>query len=282
MIDWLKLIRWKNLALIFISQSLIFHYLYPNNELPLDIILYFFYTFFITAGGNIINDYFDIIPDKKNKPHKLIVGHHINLQQTLIGYYVFNIIGFSLNLIALYLSANILVFNMVNIIMILLYYYSKTLKGKPFIGNILVAALTGISILLISFIIESNASQKRIIYTLSFFAFMLNLIREIVKDIEDIKGDSIAKLKTLPIIIGVKRTVVILKVLMIITSVLLITLSYFTNTIILKTYLIIPITIPLLYCYYMLKQPFKKNLLSKISSILKLIIAFGIFTVIFT
>lgn len=278
---WFNLVRWKNLSIILVGQLVIILSLYPKNQITLSCILFIVYTLCFTAAGNIINDCFDITADKVNKPNKLIINKYIKYSNAITGYYIINGIGVILCLVSLYLTHNILVFFIVLNIIILLFYYSKTLKGKPLIGNILVALLTALSILLISLVLKSNTSQKLVIYILSFFAFILNLTRELIKDIEDITGDKAAKFKTLPILIGLKRTNYIIKTNIYITIICLSVTNLYFSSYYVKTYIILFLICPLAYCLQLLKGIPKKNSFTKISAILKFIIAFGIFTVLF-
>ncbi len=276
---WLHLVRWKNLFLILITQILILQFVYPATKITPAIYLFLTYTLLFTAAGNIINDYFDVITDSINKPHRVIVGKRINPKTVFNTYLTINSIGFFLNLLSFYQNHNILLFSIVTLIMILLYGYSKILKGKALIGNITIATLTALSVFLFTLIIDNSTHQTTCIYVLSFFAFMLNLSREIVKDLEDIKGDKAAGLKTLPILIGVQRTTVILKTLIISTALAFVLINSYIKNNVLKVYILLFLVTPLLYGYYLLRK--EKKLFSKISNLLKLIIAFGIFTVLF-
>ncbi|NIJ44595.1 4-hydroxybenzoate polyprenyltransferase [Wenyingzhuangia heitensis] len=236
----------------------------------------------MAAAGNIINDYFDITTDQINKPNKQIVSKIISAKNSFLLYIVFNTLGLLFGTFACYYLQNIALFCYGIFSILLLYIYSKKAKGIPFLGNFLIASLTGFSILFFLLIIPSNKYQTQTIYALSYFAFILNLIREVVKDIEDVKGDKKAKLNTLPIAIGTKYTVLLCKFLMGITFSSLLIVLYLSNSIYLKIFISFFLIIPLAYCYQQLKFPYKKNQISKISRILKLIIACGILAVFFT
>ncbi|MGY5352739.1 geranylgeranylglycerol-phosphate geranylgeranyltransferase [Wenyingzhuangia sp. IMCC45533] len=278
---WFCLIRWKNLLLVAFSQILILLFVYTPNKTSANNILYICITLLLTAAGNIINDYFDIDTDKINKPKKVIIDDKISKQKAINIYYVLTAIAITLNIISFYFYHNLTLFTFINLTAVLLYIYSCHLKQKALIGNILIAALTGLSIFLISLVIPSNSREKQIIYLLVFFAFLLNLNREIIKDAEDIRGDRAAKLSTLPILIGIKRTCLVLKATLAFTTLCLVFVSLHVSHVWLKAYLFLFIVFPLVYCYYLLHQKHKKNLFTQISTILKLIIAFGIFTVLF-
>lgn len=168
---------------------------------------------------------------------------------------------------------------------LLLYFYAKKLKAKPFIGNLIVAFLIGISIFILAifeldFLIK-NKNQKlvfNIIIVLSIFAFFINLTREIIKDIEDINGDYALKMKTLPILIGINRT----KSIALITCIfpiglLLIMLLNFSEVYkFTMLYLLIAVFLPLVYVIIKLFSAKKKNDFKKLCTILKFTMFLGV------
>ena len=282
MIAILQLIRWKNLVLINICQVSIVWSIYSLSQITLPIFFYLICTFCFAASGNIINDIFDIIPDEINKPHKLIVGTKISIKKSYIAYYTFNIIGLIFVIWASLLLNNYIFFIYGVPVILLLYLYSKYLKGVPVVGNILIACFTSFSLLFFLILIPSSLEQKQIIITLALFAFLINWIREIIKDIEDVKGDKKANLNTLPILIGTKRTSNIARIITFFSLLFLMILLYLSDKILFKIYILITLILPLSYIFIILKKSQKKHDFSKISKILKFIIAFGIFTILFT
>ncbi len=195
----------------------------------LDFFLLVFSTLLIAAAGNVINDYFDVRADRVNKPEKLIIGVYVKRRWGIISHWLFNAIAFG---IAIYLSWKQQTFwyLFVHLLSInLLWGYSSYFKRKPAIGNIVVAALTALVPILVSIYFhiqpelaynaESGSYPFNKTYTpdvvlivsviLAIFAFILNLTREIVKDIQDIPGDQLLRAKTLPIVFGIKTTKII-------------------------------------------------------------------------
>ncbi|MDP5010367.1 MAG: geranylgeranylglycerol-phosphate geranylgeranyltransferase [Crocinitomicaceae bacterium] len=192
----------------------------------IDFILLVFSTCLIAAGGNIINDYFDVKADRINKPEKLIITKHIKRRWAIVSHWSFNGIAF---LIGIYLSIkyNSLSFVFIHLISInLLWFYSMYFKRKVLIGNIMIAFLTAlVPMLALLFMIYSpNESNQladpsafgwimdydfALIQFITFFAFVQNLAREILKDIQDIEGDKLIYVKSLPMVIGIKKTMVI-------------------------------------------------------------------------
>ena len=163
-------------------------------------------TLLIAAAGYLINDYYDKETDLINKDNK---QNTLSKRALLTGYII-------LNSTALILSFTFAFSNYIFWIfpssIILLWLYSYRLKGLPFIGNIVVAILSAtvpflyLSIQEITIDCVSNTYKSSVDLTIifSFLAFFSTLARELVKDIEDMKGDKAQELKTIPILWGIK------------------------------------------------------------------------------
>lgn len=189
------------------------------DDNPIDFFLLVFSTVLIAAGGNIINDYFDVKADRINKPDKLIITKHIKRRWAILTHWILNGIAFA---IAIYLSAKLqtLWFVFIHLLSInSLWFYSMLFKRKILTGNLLIASLTAlIPILVIVYFKVGNTYYHQfpefepaswtsiidfnIIYLLAFFAFIQNFAREIVKDVQDIEGDRLIYVKSLPMKIG--------------------------------------------------------------------------------
>lgn len=177
-------------------------------------------TVVIAAAGYIINDYYDIKIDLINKPERVVIGKSITRRYALFFHSILLTIGVGLGF---FIGWKIGVINFFS--SFLLWWYSNSLKRQPFIGNFVVAWLTSISIVLVNILYDVNNSLV-IIYAL--FAFFMTLIREILKDMEDLKGDNTFGCRTLPIIWGIRRTKIIIYVLLalLFTSVLLLNAKF--------------------------------------------------------
>lgn len=152
----------------------------------------------ITAAGYMINDYYDVKIDYVNKPKEVVVGKGIKRSVIIFLHSLLNFIGIA---IGFAISTPI---GWVNFgAAFLLWWYSNRLKRAPFIGNLTIAFLSAISVFIIGLHYQKS---ELLIFTYAIFAFFLNLIREILKDIEDRNGDRKHGLRTLPIIIGFRKT----------------------------------------------------------------------------
>lgn len=287
---YLNLIRWRNLLLIVYVFILLKVFFFPSFNLETTLstfhfLVLLFSVLFITAAGYIINDIFDISADKINKPNKVIISNIVSVEQAKHWYKITNTIGIVLGvLICLKISKPTYSFIFIGT-SLLLYYYSKYLKGKPFIGNLIVSFLIALSVIILPiFDVDFSTKSKpqntaiQIIILLSFFAFLLNLIREMLKDIEDINGDNTLNLKTLPIIFGRKRVRDFTFFICLIPIGLLLFLIYelSNNYKFTMLYLLLFTLIPLLYIAVKLRSAKAKKEFQKLSLLLKIIMFLGI------
>jgi len=283
---FLHLIRWKNLALLLYIQlvlKLIFfnRFLTETNLTTLQFSILVSAIILVTAAGYIINDVFDIKTDLVNKPKKVIVSKIFSIEDAKRYYLITNSLGITLG-IGLSLNIQKPPYALFFIgAPLLLYYYSKKLKGIPLIGNISVSILIAISILIIALFdvpLQNNFFIFKTIYLLIGFAFFLNLVREIIKDIEDIKGDYNSNIKTLPILIGIERTKKIASLLCLFPLTLLLILVFNFASIykITMLYLSLFSILPLLYFMIKLPKATTKKKLNNLSTLLKTCMFLGI------
>ncbi|GMQ27014.1 geranylgeranylglycerol-phosphate geranylgeranyltransferase [Algoriphagus sp. oki45] len=193
-----------NLLLVAFAQGMTAYFLVETNAQGLPVLqdyrlyLLILSTVIITAAGYMINDYYDVKIDYVNRPHEVVVGKVIKRRVVLVLHTVFNFTAIGLGYLIAPRMALINFFAA-----FLLWLYSNRLKREPFIGNLTVAFLTGLAIYLVAFYYQKN---ELLVFTYSMFAFFLNLIREIIKDIEDRPGDRKHGCRTLPIVIGFRKT----------------------------------------------------------------------------
>ncbi|RXP61912.1 prenyltransferase [Lutibacter sp. HS1-25] len=287
---YLKLVRWKNLLLIvyvfLIFKLLLFKSLHLKTILStLDFTLLLSAVLCITAAGYIINDIFDVKCDVINKPKKTIVSKTITIETAKQWYKTTNITGVLLGvLLCLKIEKPSYAF-IFFVSPLLLYFYSKKIKSKPLLGNLLVSGLTAISVVILPFFdldfsIKTNnlVITTQLLTSLFIFAFGLNLIRELLKDIEDINGDYSLKMNTLPIVIGRVRTRNFAFVLTLFLIVFLIYIIIKYNQIyhftILYTFFFV--LAPLSYFIVKLKSAKKKKQYHNLSTLLKIIMFLGI------
>ena len=200
----LKLIRWPNLLMIACSQYLgaIFLIGPPGDYLKyfkdLNLLLICLGTISITAAGYIINDYYDVKIDYINKPERVVVGKILKRRVAMTIHIILNMLGVVAGVLV---SLKLAIIN--TLAAIWLWVYSNQLKRMPLIGNLSVALLSGISIAVVEIHYQSG---NNLVFIYAVFAFFVSLMREIVKDIEDLKGDATFGCKTLPVVWGTRST----------------------------------------------------------------------------
>lgn len=199
----LKLIRWQNLLIIMATQYFATYCLIGNMNIrelltDLNLFLLSISTVLIAAGGYIINDYYDIKIDYVNRPDRVVVGRFLKRRSILFLHAFVTAFGV---LIGISISWQL---GLVNFLAAgLLWLYSNQLKRLALLGNISIAFLTGLAVIVVYILYQESVF---LFSAYAFFAFFISLIREIIKDMEDIEGDRKFDCKTLPIVIGQRKT----------------------------------------------------------------------------
>ncbi|MBK8945228.1 MAG: geranylgeranylglycerol-phosphate geranylgeranyltransferase [Ignavibacteriae bacterium] len=227
----------------------------------------------IAAAGNIINDIFDFNIDLINRPERPLPANEISINFAIILYIIFTAGGLFLSY---YISWD-LFFIAISVSLILL-LYSYLLKRIILLGNITIAFCTALAFIYGG--VTVNNLQAAIIPAL--FAFLVNLIREIVKDVEDQKGDLENNIITFPLKFGMRSTKIILSFLIIVS--ILFTFYPFVNSIYKIEYFLIVLFSVNLILAYVLKLILNinfENKISQISNLLKLSMIFGLIAILF-
>lgn len=240
----LKLIRFYNLLILFLSQLIVRVFLvspYLEKDFiykDLKFLLLCLSTQFIAASGYIINDYYDVKIDIINKPERVVIGKSLKRRKAMFGHFILNLIGVALGFV---ISWKIGIINILTAF--LLWFYSNRLKRIALVGNITISFLTALSIYVVAVFYKE---AHEIIFVFALFSFFISLIREIIKDMEDWKGDSTFGCKTLPIIWGIRKTKNLLYFILTIFFVLITFIGIELNPKVF-IFLIIFILIPLFY-----------------------------------
>lgn len=168
------------------------------------------------AGGNAINDYFDIEADKINRPQKVVIGNAVNRRIALLIHVTTTLIGIFAGVYLAYILRRPAFLLLFVCLPVLLWFYSTHFKKQILVGNLLVAllvALTGYMVVSVEFaaidrVHTANTGEPPlswiwyIVCAYSIFAFISNLAREMIKDMEDKEGDAQAGCHTLVIELG--------------------------------------------------------------------------------
>ncbi len=297
LVSFFQLIRWKNLLMIAAIQLLFKYVYFPafNITTTLDTIhflLLILATLSIAAAGNIINDIQDIEADKINKPQKLLVTKLISKKQATNLYSLMNVIGILLGLyISYYVGKTSFVATFIGTAL-LLNVYSVSLKQKPLIGNLVVSLLISLSILIVGFfdVIPAISSENSVDQYFAFrglidyavFAFMLNFLRELVKDVEDVEGDLQLNMQTLPILIGRKKAKYTIFAIAFIPLTIITYYSFanFSKVPVVLVYMLVIVQLPFLHFMHKLLYSETKEHYRYLSRLLKLIMLLGMLSIV--
>lgn len=299
---FLKLVRLPNLFFIVLTQFLFYYCIL----LPLlgsviavprigreQFVLLSLASVLIAAAGYIINDYFDVNIDQVNKPKKNVVDLVVSRRWAILWHFVLSGIGV---LLSLYISwkTGLWYIALANFACaLLLFGYSVSLKQKLLSGNILISVLTSWVILILCLSefrlspndsVESSwlAAQNKIMrlgFLYAGFAFILTLIREAIKDMEDMEGDARYGSKTMPIAWGVPATKVYVAVWMVVLLALLVAIQVYIIRfhwwwpILYCTFLII---LPLTYAFLKLFKAMTPKQFHYLSTLTKSVMLTGI------
>lgn len=295
---YLKLIRYQNLLLLAFMQ-LLFRYgflKFQNIFLSLNdwqYLLLVLATVLIAAAGYVINDILDQETDYDNDKGNVIVGKLISEKVAYNLYFILNITGVGIG----YYLANVIhkpsFAGAFIIISATLYMYATSLKQMLLIGNIVVALLLSFSVIIIGIFdllpatYEGNQTEMGVLFSIlidyAIFAFIINLIREIVKDMEDVEGDYNNGMSTLPIAIGLGKTSKIVGVLGIIATLILL---WYINSNLMSSklyyaviYGLLFVVAPMIFFVVKVWNAKTKEEFRFLSNVLKWIIFFGILSI---
>lgn len=225
----------------------------------------------VTAAGNIVNDIYDVESDKISHPNRVLVLGMLSKKEAV---YLINL----LNIVAIIIASRLseILFLLVILSSVVLFLYSFYLKKLPLVGNIIIAFLTGLTFIYGGF--AANNPMAAIVPAV--FAFLINLIREIVKDIQDVEGDLKLNYRTLPIKYGVDKSKQIISL---VTFVLVGFTFYpfFTQNYKIEYFLIVMVFVnPLLIlCLKFLFDEKRENRLPVVSNVLKLNMVLGLIAI---
>lgn len=264
------IIRPLNTLIAFFSIFVVYS-LFPGFDISL-FTLIALVLFCYMSGGYILNDFLDMEIDKINKPHRALVKYKINDYVIVIFIVSFFIIGTLIASLLSPLSRDIAIYIALPGIII----YEFIFKRIALIGNIIISILVGLVFVYSEAAITGDVT---ITYKIMILAFSLNLIREVIKDIQDEKGDRAHYFKTLPIILGITGTIYIVRFLSIMFFVVsLLFAPQFMSPFFLPLIFFI-IHLPLLYINLRLTDNISSKECARFSNILKLMIIAGVLIV---
>jgi 4-hydroxybenzoate polyprenyltransferase len=254
-------------------------------------------TLFIAAGGYVINDVLDIELDRINKPDGQVIGKKISEERGNKLHFNLTAIGIAFGLAFSYFVDNLLLAIIFVIIATALFYYSFKYKYMPLIGNLVVALLAAMVVMIYwlfefynlknqpDIFIDASLSfhqLNRFVLAFAFFAFLTTLTREIIKDAQDIEGDKRFGCRTLPVILGpaITRYIVLALEFMILGMVAWFQVILWRTGYSLMTYSLAITQALLIYTIFFTFKVIDKNTWAKLSLLLKLIMVAGMLSLV--
>ncbi len=298
---YLKLVRWPNLLMIVISMYFMRHFvIQPFFNLygfklfmgHFDFFILVLSTILLAAAGYIINDYFDQKIDMHNHPDRIIVGKQIDRREAQILHLILNAIAILMGFYLAWIVKHWVFSLIFPVVSGIFWYYSTTYKKMLLVGNLVVAILTalpplGVFMFEILLLFQKSGLQAVtdgfsfrpvaiIILFFSAFAFITNLIREFIKDLEDLHGDFIYGRKSLPVVIGVGWAKSITLILIFLTSLCILGIAFYLLDPVTLVYFPLCLVLPLFYLLYLVARARDALAFHKASSWLKGIMVAGL------
>lgn len=305
-----RLVRWQNLLFIALTQLLFYYcFIYSRNAAlnnghksffgPSSFLLLVIASVMIAAAGYIINDYFDLNIDKINKPDGIVVDKVIRRRWAIVWHLLFTTTGIAISFYIGYMINNWLLGILNLLSAVLLWFYSTTFKRKLLIGNVIISLLTAWVVLVLYFcelrfyyVFNDESQVYKTFITMLFkvavlygsFAFIISLIREVVKDMEDIRGDEKFGCRTMPIVWGIPASkifiatwLVVLIAALIIVQVYAIQIHWWWSAV----YCVIFVIYPLWRILKNLQKAVVAKDYHKLSTAIKLVMLSGILSMLF-
>jgi 4-hydroxybenzoate polyprenyltransferase len=301
---FIQLIRVQNILSLLIFQALIYYgvvvailskYGLSFSYINIELVLLLIASGCIAAAGYVVNDYFDTKIDTINKPDKVIVGKTVSRQQAAWLFQSLFAVGILAGIVLAILLKDFSTGFIFVVIPGLLWFYSASYKRQFLIGNIIIGICAAVAIFLVAYIqslLLVNKYGELIHYTsiipevfqwvggFSMFAFLLTILRELVKDMEDVEGDREMECRTVPIVWGIGKTKILVYGLGIITLALLAYFAFFkiqfATDNVTERYFLFGILMPFFVFFYLLFKAKEKADFRQISTFVKFMMFLGV------
>jgi len=279
---YIKILRPVNEALLALPVVII---AIVGHDFTISVLLGTLLVLLMAGAGNVINDVFDHKIDAVNKPDRPIPSGRISLKNARIYAGILYIISAFISLIISYLINNFWFFVIIICSAVILYAYSRYFKAMPLVGNIVVGVMVGLSFVIGGIILLCETKDWEIFKVsvyIGLLAAVVNVARELIKDMEDVRGDKLCGARTFPILYGKKASSIITILLLAVTVALGIFL--YTFGIFNIAYIII-IIIAVFLCVYSAYALFASKLepaeatCTKVTKFLKIAMAFSLLAI---
>jgi len=299
---FIRLLRFPNLIIVGLTQYLLRYcilepYYQAHNITPtlthFEFFLLVFTTIIIAGAGYIVNDLYDYEIDKINKPERQIIGNQLSKAAAWRWYYILNMIGLAIAVFVAWRVENLPLVLLFPLFAVPLWLYSYHLKKVALLGNFLIAVFCAMVAVLVLFaereayaqLLEVSPTSATYVYFIFLgyanFAFYSTMFREIVKDMQDVLGDDQHDCKTLPIVLGIRKTRLIAGVFGLILLGFLLYLAYWhwlysSFLMVGLVYLLAGIILPLLFALGLLTVAEGAGGFARVSGLAKWVMLSGI------
>ncbi len=306
-LTFFRLVRWPNLLVTALTMYLVRHAIivpvYDNYGLhpamgDMIFALLVASTVLIAAAGYIINDYFDLRADRINKPDKVVIGKALHRRKAIVLHTVLNVLASIGGFYVAWESGSLRLGFIFPMVAMLLWLYSVKYKRLVIWGNVSVAFLSALVVLLVwlfefltlrthpEAFVSLSGNMKFITFLMlayAVFAFLISMIRELVKDAEDMEGDEKAEYFTFPVVHGLTATRMLCSFLTLATLILLLFavgwLFYFAF-LLPAIYLMVLVALPLVFILIRINKANNKQDFGQLSSLFKLLMVAGVLSMI--
>ncbi len=251
-IGYLKASRIPNLLIIVATQVLTAVFLLDRNIwFDFNFFLVVISTSMIAAAGYLINDYYDLKIDMVNRPQKVVVGTEISRRPALLSHTLTNVVAVAIGFWADMWVGLVHIFSS-----FLLWYYSNYLRRLPLIGNVSIGVLTAMTFLILLIYYRTD---EPIVFFYAAFGFLMVVIREIVKDIQDVKGEAAFGCVTVPVIWGIRGAKTLIVSIIIAGSILLVNFLLIQANWLLRVYFLLLAPFFLWFLYRLMRADTQKE-----------------------
>lgn len=275
LLGMLSVMRGYNILVVVIAQYLASIFIFSPNLplktllLDLDLFITVLATSLVIAAGYIINNFYDAEVDLINKPLKTKIDNFVSQKAKLRGYFTLNFTGFFLSFIVSWRAALFFA-----IYIFLIWLYSHKLKKTPVVG-VLGASILAMLPFFVIFVYYKNISE--IIFTHAAFLFFIILIRELIKDLENIKGDFVFNYQTIPVVYGERFTKILITIIVLLALNPVYFLWKYPEIGLMKYYFYFVFLNLIGFNFFLWKANTKKDY-NLLHNLLKIIIVLGVFS----
>jgi 4-hydroxybenzoate polyprenyltransferase len=271
-----SVVRGYNIGLVVLAQYLTSIFILAQDTPMIEVLLdpSLFVLVLATVGaiasGYIINNFYDQEKDLINRPQKSILDHMVSQKTKLSLYFVINILALLFSgLISLRAGLFFAGY------MFFIWFYSHKIKKQPVLGN-LTSALLSITPFFAILLYFKN--YNLLIFVFGFYLFLILAIRELVKDLENIKGDLTLNYKTVPVVYGEKATKSMMSILIALNCLVSALLVFYFELRLMHSFFI-GATVYLIILLFMIWNAQRQQDYNRIHNFLKLLILAGVFSI---